>query len=266
MSFNQYLYSMSKVLLVLWRIWFYFLSAIPVILLFIPLALFLVLPNGYRYLYWVARNIWAPFVLFGTGFWVKRLNSFPPEGVSMVLVANHSSYIDIMLMFRMRKTPFVFVGKKEIGKIPFFGYLYKRAAILVDRSSAQSRLEVYDQARKVIAKGYSICIFPEKEYLDETVLLNSFKRGAFKLAIEHQLPIFPMIFLDCKRKFPWYTTHGFGGALRVKALDLIETKSMNESDIKPLTEHMHQEIKNELLADPKQHPVRAIEVWKKRTA
>jgi len=92
MSFNQYLYSMSKVLLVLWRIWFYFLSAIPVILLFIPLALFLVLPNGYRYVYWVARNIWAPFVLFGTGFWVKRLNPFPPEGVSMVLVANHSSY------------------------------------------------------------------------------------------------------------------------------------------------------------------------------
>ena len=150
---------MRKVLLVLWRIWFYLLGAVPVVLFFIPLSLFLILPNGYRYVYWVARNIWAPFVLFGMGFWVKRLNRFPPEGVSMVLVANHTSYIDIMLMLRMRKTPFVFVGKKEIVKIPIFGYLYKRAAIMVDRSSSKSRFEVYNRARKVIDKGYSICIF-----------------------------------------------------------------------------------------------------------
>ena len=242
---------MRKVLLVLWRIWFYLLGAVPVVLFFIPLSLFLILPNGYRYVYWVARNIWAPFVLFGMGFWVKRLNRFPPEGVSMVLVANHTSYIDIMLMLRMRKTPFVFVGKKEIVKIPIFGYLYKRAAIMVDRSSSKSRFEVYNRARKVIDKGYSICIFPEKEYLDETLLLNPFKRGAFKLAIEHKLPLFPMVFLDCKRKFPWYTTHGYSGSLRVKALDLIETRGMTEADIHPLTERMHQEIKSELLADPK---------------
>ncbi len=108
-------------------------------------------------------------------------------------------------MLRMRKTPFVFVGKKEIVKIPVFGYLYKRAAIMVDRSSAKSRFEVYERARK------GICIFPEKEYTDETVLLNPFKKGAFKLAIEHQLPLFPMVFYDCKRKFPWYTTYGYGG-------------------------------------------------------
>ena len=235
---------MRKVLLVLWRIWFYLLGGVPVVLFFIPLSLFLILPNGYRYVYWVARNIWAPFVLFGMGFWVKRLNRFPPEGVSMVLVANHTSYIDIMLMLRMRKTPFVFVGKKEIVKIPIFGYLYKRAAIMVDRSSSKSRFEVYNRARKVIDKGYSICIFPEKEYLDETLLLNPFKQGAFKLAIEHKLPLFPMVFLDCKRKFPWYTTHGYSGSLRVKALDLIETRGMTEADIHPLTERMHQEIKS----------------------
>ena len=228
----------------MWRIWFYLLGGVPVVLFFIPLSLFLILPNGYRYVYWVARNIWAPFVLFGMGFWVKRLNRFPPEGVSMVLVANHTSYIDIMLMLRMRKTPFVFVGKKEIVKIPIFGYLYKRAAIMVDRSSSKSRFEVYNRARKVIDKGYSICIFPEKEYLDETLLLNPFKQGAFKLAIEHKLPLFPMVFLDCKRKFPWYTTHGYSGSLRVKALDLIETRGMTEADIHPLTERMHQEIKS----------------------
>jgi len=256
---------MAKGLLVIWRIWFYFLCMIPVFLLFIPLVLFVTIPNGYRYLYWIARNIWAPFVLFGMGFWIKRMNPFPAEGKSMVLIANHTSYMDIMLMFRMRKTPFVFVGKEELTKIPFFGYLYKRAAITVDRSSSKSRHQVYESAQKIIQKGYSICIFPERDYSDESVLLNPFKIGAFKLAIEHQLPIFPMVFFDCKRKFPWYATHGYGGALRVKAMALIETTAMTEHDTISLTNKTHREIETQLLLDPKQHAVNAIEIWKKRT-
>ena len=158
-------------------------------------SLFSFLSNGYRYLYWVARNIWSPFIIFGMGFWIKRVNKFPKENKSIMLIANHSSYIDIMLMFRMSKKPFVFVGKKELTKIPFFGYLYKRAAITVDRSSFESRKEVYKNAIPFINKGYSICVFPEREYLDETILLNQFKRGAFKIAIEHKLPILPIVFL-----------------------------------------------------------------------
>ncbi|OUW34419.1 MAG: hypothetical protein CBD39_03895 [Flavobacteriaceae bacterium TMED179] len=252
---------MKKTFLVLWRIWFYILSTIPVLVLFIPLALFLTIPNGYKNLYWIARNIWAPFVLFGMGFWIKRLNSFPEESKSMVLVANHTSYIDIMLMFRMRKTPFVFVGKKELIKIPFFGYLYKRAAITVDRSSLKSRKQVYESARKVILKGYSICIFPEKDYLEEKVLLNSFKKGAFKLAIEHQLPVFPIVFYDCKRKFPWHTDYGYFGILRVKGLNLVKTKGMSEKNIIPLTLRIHNQIKNELMNDPKQVAIKAIRLW-----
>ena len=167
----------------LWRIWFYTLAALPVMVLFFPLAVMLFLPNGYRYVFFVARNILAPFVLFGMGFWVKKTNSFPEEGKSFMMIANHTSYIDVMVMLRLRKTPFVFVGKKELVKIPLFGYLLKRAAIMVDRSSSKSRFEVYGRAQKVIAKGYSMCIFPEKEYIDETIVLNPFKQGAFKLAI-----------------------------------------------------------------------------------
>ena len=60
---------MRKVLLVLWRIWFYLLCMVPILLLFPSLVVFVILPNGYKHLYWVARHIWAPFVLFGMGFW-----------------------------------------------------------------------------------------------------------------------------------------------------------------------------------------------------
>lgn len=261
---KKYLWLVKKVLLVLWRGWFYFLAAIPVIVLFIPLAFFVLLPNGYRYVFWIARNVWAPFVLLGMGFWVKKANAFPEEGKSFMLIANHTSYIDVMVILRLRKTPFVFVGKKELVNIPIFGFLYKRAAIMVDRSSSKSRFGVYGRAQKVIAKGYSVCIFPETDYIDESIVLNPFKQGAFKLAIEHELPILPMAFLDCKRKFPWHTSHGFPGDLRAKALEIIPTSNLKETDIPNLQEKAYQIIKISLLNDPKGHTKKAILKWKKQ--
>ena len=223
----------------------------------------LVLPNGYRYVFWVARNIWSPFVLFGSGFWMIKTNLFPSEERSIVIIANHSSYMDIMLMFRLWKKPFVFVGKKELARIPFFGYIYKRSAIMVDRTSSQSRYGVYQRAQNLIEKGYSICIFPEKEYIDETILLNPFKKGAFKLALEHELPILPLVFLDCRRKFPWYTTHGYPGSLRVKALNIIQVKDIKNKKTETLQKESHKLIKNALEKDPKKMALQAIEMWKK---
>jgi len=88
----------KKAILVIWRAWFYILTSIPVIGLFLPLTFFLLLPNGYRYVFWIARNIWAPFVLFGMGFWVKKVNAFPEKEKSLMLIANHTSLIDVMVI------------------------------------------------------------------------------------------------------------------------------------------------------------------------
>ena len=72
-------------------------------------------------------------------------------------------------------------------------------------------------------------IFPEVNYVDDTILLNPFKRGAFKLAIDHQIPIVPMTFLDCKRKFPWRPDFGFPGELRVETFpEISPVKSMDD--------------------------------------
>ena len=149
-----------RFLIVLWRVWFYFFSSILVVILFPLLALLLIFPNGYRPFFWIARNVWSRLVLTATGFRMKKVFKTDLDAKkSYLLVANHSSYIDIMLMFAAAPNPFVFVGKKELVKIPFFGYLYKRAAIMVDRSSSKSRYGVYGRARKVLDKGYSVCIF-----------------------------------------------------------------------------------------------------------
>ena len=78
-----------------------------------------------------------------------------------MLVANHTSMADIMLMLVTVKDPFVFVGKKELVKIPLFGYFYKRTCILVDRENQRSRKEVFEQCPTSVKAGTSICIFPE---------------------------------------------------------------------------------------------------------
>jgi len=255
-----------KFLLVLWRVWFYFISSILVVVMFPLLAFLLIFPDGYRPFFWIARNVWSRLVLFGMGFKIKKVfkTNLDPE-MSYLLVANHSSYIDIMLMFVAAPNPFVFVGKKELVKIPFFGYLYKRAAIMVDRSSSKSRHGVYGRARKVLDKGYSVCIFPEKDYVDESILLNPFKKGAFRIAVEHQLSICPMVFLDCKRKFPWNTTHGYPGLLRVDIHQPMLTAGLTENDIAELQQRTYDLIRTELVNDPQQEALQAIDAWKKAT-
>ena len=121
-----------------------------------------------------------------------------------MLVANHTSMLDIMLMLRASKNPFVFVGKKELVRIPIFGFFYKRVCIMVDRESTRSRTAVYMRAQKRLNSGLSICIFPEGGVPDESILLDDFKDGAFKMAIAHNIPIVPMTFYDNKKKVSIY--------------------------------------------------------------
>ena len=198
------------------------------------------------------------------GFYIKKsVNTTLEEDKSYLLVANHTSYIDPMIMLRLFKKPFVFVGKKELNSIPIFGFLYRRAAIMVDRSDKLSRYAVYSQATEKLNKGYSVCIFPEKQYTVETNLLNEFKHGAFKLAIGHKLPVLPIVFFDCKRKFPWYTTHGFPGELRASIYKPISTIKLKERDFKKIMDKTRSFIEEKLINDPKKSSINAIKVWQK---
>src|SRR5690554_4366903 len=98
---------------------------------------------------------------------------------SYMFVANHTSMTDIMLMFYSVKNPFVFVGKKELAKIPLFGFFYKRTSILVDRGNSKSKKDVFYAAQKRLENGLSVCIFPEGGVPDDSsIVLDSFKDGA----------------------------------------------------------------------------------------
>ena len=234
------------------------------ILLLFPFLFISILREEWYPIFFKLARFWAYIILFGMGFTpiIKKGVRFK-KGESYMFVANHTSMIDIMLMLFITKDPVVFVGKKELYKIPLFGYIYKRAAIMVDRSDSKSRFEVYGQANEMLKEGYNVCVFPETNYLDDTILLADFKRGAFKIAIENNLPIIPLVFYDLKLKHPWYPKFGSLGKLRVKVLDKISVEGLLEKDIPSLTKKAYNKIKSELENDPKQAAVKATNNWKK---
>lgn len=239
---------MTKFLLgtlqLLYRIWFYLLVSIPIVILFPVLLFFTSSERFYPQFFWIARNIWANIILYGM-FFRPSVNRHErlEKGKSYMLVGNHTSMMDIMMMLKVSKNPFVFVGKQELGKIPIFGFFYKRVCILVDRSSAHSRTLVYKRAQRRLNQGLSICIFPEGGVPDDSsIILDSFKDGAFKLALAHQIPVVPITFVDNKKRFSYDFFSGSPGKMRAVVSPFIQTKSMNVKQTDSLREDTRSQI------------------------
>jgi len=233
----------------LYRIWFYILMAIPILVMFPFLFISILSEKWYPYFFIMAR-IWAKCILFGMGFPTKvTFDQEIEEGKSYMFVANHTSMTDIMLMLAVVEHPFVFVGKMSLAKIPLFGFFYKRTSILVDRSCSKSKMEVFNEAQKRINRGLSICIFPEGGVpYDESILLDTFKDGAFRLALEHELPIVPLVFPDNKKRLSYTFYSGSPGLMRVKILPYIETRGKTGiQGRKEIKDEVRNSIYNELL-------------------
>jgi 1-acyl-sn-glycerol-3-phosphate acyltransferase len=236
----------------LYRIWFYILLLVPIIVLF-PFIFVTILSEKTYPLFFKIARFWAKFILIGMGFHYKiEGDEVFEDGKSYMLVANHTSMTDIMLMLiAVKNHPFVFVGKKELANIPIFGFIYKRVCILVDRANSKSRYQVFERAQKRIHQGLSICIFPEGGVPEEHIVLDEFKDGAFRIAIEHGLPIVPMVFFDNKKRFSYTFFSGTPGKMRAKIYPIIETKGKTLEDRNALKQQVRQIILEPLENDLK---------------
>ncbi len=231
---------------ILWRIWFYFLLGLPIIVMLPFLVLSILKEKWYPYFFIMAR-IWAKVILFGMGFRysIEQEARLDPKQ-SYMLISNHTSMADIMLMLAITNNPFVFVGKKELVKIPLFGFFYKRTCILVDRSNSRSKGAVFQLAQKRLNQGLSICIFPEGGVPTQDIILDDFKDGAFRLAIEHQIPIVPITFYDNKERFSFRFYSGSPGRMRVKIHAFIPTIGKTLDDKNTIKAQSRAVILNEL--------------------
>ena len=239
---------LKKIGQAIYRLWFYFLVTLPILILLPFLLATTLSERTYPQFFWLARNIWAKTILFGMFCFPDIKTSQELEkNKSYMLVANHTSMLDIMLMLYISKNPFVFVGKEELTKIPLFGFFYKRVSIVVNRKDAKSRMAVYRAVQHRLNQGLSICIFPEGGVPEEEILLDKFKNGAFRMAINHNIPIVPMTFLDCKKRFPWTFFSGGPGKLRVRIHQFVDTQILGTEDTSTVKANVRETILDELI-------------------
>lgn len=143
-------------------------------------------------------RIWADIWYFVLGIRHKNIfeSSYDPSR-NYVFLFNHSSYMDIPCLFKaIRKQPFRVLGKEEIKKIPVFGFIYSRGAVMVDRGDIMRRAKSVRALKSLLKHHISIGIFPEGTFNETGKALKSFYDGAFRISIETQTPIKPVLFLD----------------------------------------------------------------------
>ncbi len=147
---------------------------------------------------WSMAKIWADCWYFLLG--IRHENIFESaynSSGNYIFLANHISYMDIPCIFKaIRKQPVRVLGKEEIKKIPVFGYIYSQGAVMVDRGNTERRAKSVRILKSLLKHHISIFIFPEGTFNETGNPLKTFYDGAFRIAIETQTPIKPVLFLD----------------------------------------------------------------------
>lgn len=111
---------------------------------------------------------------------------------SYVFVANHQGAFDIFLVYGFLKHPIIWMQKQSLRTIPLVGFASEKAGhVFVDNSTPSARAATINEAKKRIANGVSIVIFPEGART-HTGKMGRFKRGAFYIAHDMKLPIVPL--------------------------------------------------------------------------
>jgi len=111
---------------------------------------------------------------------------------SYVFVANHQGAFDIFLIYGFLNRNFKWMMKRSLGSIPFVGFACRRShQIFVDKRGPKKIKETYDRAREILQQGYSVTVFPEGAR-SFTGHMGKFRKGAFALADELQLPVVPL--------------------------------------------------------------------------
>jgi 1-acyl-sn-glycerol-3-phosphate acyltransferase len=158
-----------------------------------------------------------------------------------IFVANHISYLDIPSILKsIRHQNIRALGKFETKNIPVFGFIYRSSVVMVDRSSASNRANSVRVLKSVLKKGISIFIFPEGTFNETNNALKNFYDGAFRIAIETQTPIKPILFLDTYDRLNYKSIFSLTpGKNRAVFMDEISTENLSLKDLPDLKDKVY---------------------------
>jgi 1-acyl-sn-glycerol-3-phosphate acyltransferase len=184
--------------------WALLLFVILMLIFFIPIWLskFWPEPKSTGILISIAR-LWMRiyFPLIGLSLKVKGKENFAP-GENYIVVSNHNSLLDVPLTSSFTPGINKTIAKIEMSRIPIFGMIYKRGAVLVDRKNEKSRKESYGKMKQVLGLGMHMCIYPEGTRNKTGAPLKDFHDGAFRLAFETRKSIVPTLIFNTKKALP----------------------------------------------------------------
>jgi 1-acyl-sn-glycerol-3-phosphate acyltransferase len=215
-----------------------FLAIMFVILPFIFLVSFQGRLKGGNIMAYFMR-IWAHIWFAFSGIWCKRIYQGIRKRETCIYVVNHRSYLDAALAAKVMGLPFRSLGKVEMGKIPFFGFIYKKTVVTVDRSSAMARARSVREMMNTLKANISILIFPEGTFNESDQPLREFHNGAFRMAIETQTPIKPVLFVDTAIRLPRKgLLYLSPGPCRVVFLPTVPVTGLSLSDVEDLKQQV----------------------------
>ncbi len=190
---------MRKVLQFIYSIYAFTVFILVMIVLFpfvIIASLFGKIKGG-NMIYSLCR-VWADICFVMWGMWHRNIfEAHKSKEHAVIYVFNHLSYMDIPIMMKtFRNEPIRILAKAELGNVPLFGFIYRNATVMVDRSSKEARAKSVFILKRVLGKNISVVISPEGTFNETKKPLKEFYDGAFKIAVETKTPIQPVLFLD----------------------------------------------------------------------
>lgn len=233
----------------IWKIYAGLILSLSLVILYPFYAYLLAKKSRFKNAMMLLR-IQTGIILFFTGIYVVVKNKEVLQNLNTaVITPNHTSYLDILVLYQTIPNYFVFMGKHTLKTIPIFNIFFKEMNIAVNRKSIMSGKEALKRCATELQNGNSVVLFPEGTIPDDAPNMLRFKNGAFKLAIEEQQPVVPITFLNNYKRLQLgglFSGKAGPGIVKIIIHEPVSTKGMTLEDLLPLQNKVFETINQEL--------------------
>ena len=214
--------------------WAILVFGLTLLIFLLPIGLSVLWPEPKRsriaYFFW---SVWLSIFLPLSGIFrvIKGKKNFK-KGQNYVVICNHNSLMDPPISSPSIPGPNKTIAKIEMAKIPIFGIIYRRGAVLVDRKNEESRRASYGKMKEVLEQGLHMCIYPEGTRNKTKEPLQRFQDGAFRLAIDTKKEIIPAVIFNTAKAMPRKTFFYWPTVVEMHFLEPISVADKTVAQVK----------------------------------
>ena len=193
--------------------------------------------------YWVCNNIWAPGIFLIFGIRLKTTGrEHLKETENYIVVGNHTSWGDIIVLFISINNLLRFIAKIELAKLPLIGIMMKRMGmVFVERGNSQKSAKSVKQTLEKIKGGAKMVGFPEGTR-SKTGKIGQFKKGLIMIAVKAEIDIIPVGLVNVYNVWPRNNFSFRPGKVKANIGKPISTKGYDESNINELVEKVKAQV------------------------